>query len=128
MCFLARHFTPSCSSDAALKSAVWKCVCSRWLSDVSSGNCMNVKQGFKKKEFCLFSETRGKRSFRNCNLAVALTEPFTQIPSEALACRVESDHPAGGTVARVLSVHTTRGPFPHYFIFGESRWYQRCFG
>lgn len=45
---------------------------------------------------------------------MGLTKPFTQIPSEALTGRVESDHPAGRTVACVLSVHTTMRPIPHY--------------
>lgn len=68
-----------------------------------------------KKELCVFSKTlSGWKKFKHYNLTVGLTEPFTQIPSEAFAHRVKSDHPAGRTVACLLSIRTTRQPFPHY--------------
>lgn len=47
-----------------------------------------------------------------------LTEPTAQIPSEAQAHHVQSDHPARRTVASMLSVHTTR-PFT-YYLYLES--------
>lgn len=57
--------TPSCCSDAALKSKVWKCVCSGLLSSLSSGNCTNVKQGIHRgSSVCSVKPSQGKGNLK----------------------------------------------------------------
>lgn len=61
------------------------------------------------------------------DLWLDLTELFTQIPSEALAHHVQSDHPAGRAVACLLSLGTEGQPVSTQLILRVIDWHQRWF-